>query len=54
VVDAFGGDVAVVLDAGACDGVPSSVVDCTGETPHSLRAGPIPLEVLVAVVEGRR
>jgi L-threonylcarbamoyladenylate synthase len=35
----FGPSVELVLDAGPCTGAPSTVVDCTGETPRLLRAG---------------
>lgn len=41
VARSFGAEVALVLDAGRCDGVPSTVVDCTGESPKLLRKGPI-------------
>ena len=41
--------VALVLDAGACDGLPSTVVDSTGEIPKLLREGAIPWERIVAV-----
>jgi L-threonylcarbamoyladenylate synthase len=38
----LGGEVDVVLDAGACPvGVSSTIVDCTGETPKILRQGAI-------------
>lgn len=37
----LGPDVALVLDAGSCDQSPSSVVDCTGDTPRLLREGRI-------------
>ena len=35
----LGASVAVVLDGGACQGEPSTVVDCTGEEPKCLREG---------------
>jgi tRNA threonylcarbamoyl adenosine modification protein (Sua5/YciO/YrdC/YwlC family) len=42
-VDAALGDgVDVVLDAGPCTGLASTVVDCTGEEPKCLREGRIP------------
>ena len=44
--------VALVLDAGVCDGAPSTVVDSTGEVPKLLRAGSIAWEQIVAVVNG--
>ena len=34
-------DVALVIDAGPCDGEPSTVVDCTASPPVCLRAGAI-------------
>ena len=43
-------EVALVLDAGRCDGVPSSVVDCTGEVPRLLREGRVSAAQLTAVV----
>lgn len=41
--------VAMVLDAGTCDGQPTTVVDCTGVTPRLLRAGALPWEEISAV-----
>jgi L-threonylcarbamoyladenylate synthase len=37
----LGQEVSLVLDAGTCNGPPSTVVDCTGEVPKVLRAGPV-------------
>lgn len=34
-------EVAAVVDGGPCDGVPSTVVDCTGPTPSVLRQGAV-------------
>ena len=34
-------EVVAVVDGGACDGIPSSVVDCSGQTPTCLREGAI-------------
>ena len=42
VVAAFGAAVPVVLDAGLCEGLPSTVVDCTGQEPRLLREGRLP------------
>lgn len=42
VVDAFSGVIAVVVDGGVCDGMPSTVVDVTGDTPRCLRQGAVP------------
>ena len=42
VVSAFdGGLVALVMEGGTCDGVPSTVVDCTGDEPGCLRQGAV-------------
>lgn len=39
---AFGaGEVGLVVDGGTCDGVPSTVVDCTATPPRCLREGAI-------------
>ncbi|HUA93937.1 MAG TPA: L-threonylcarbamoyladenylate synthase [Acidimicrobiales bacterium] len=37
-----GGEVSVVMDGGRCDGVPSTVVDCTVTPPVCLREGGVP------------
>lgn len=43
VVSTFDGDaIALVVDGGRCDGVPSTVVDCVGSPPGCLREGAIP------------
>jgi tRNA threonylcarbamoyl adenosine modification protein (Sua5/YciO/YrdC/YwlC family) len=42
VAELFGDDVPVVLDAGRCDGSPSTVVDCTGRQLKLLREGRVP------------
>lgn len=47
---ALGDSVEVVLDAGPCTGLPSTVVDCTGEEPKCLREGRIPWAELEAVL----
>jgi len=39
-------DLAVVLDGGVCDGVPSTVVECLGAAPRCLREGAIPWSAL--------
>jgi len=44
--------VPVVLDAGACSGAPSTVVDCTGLEPKLLRDGRIPWDDLRSVLAG--
>ncbi|HTJ73926.1 MAG TPA: L-threonylcarbamoyladenylate synthase [Acidimicrobiales bacterium] len=48
VAEAFGAAVPVVLDAGACTGTPSTVVDCTGHDLKLLREGRIPWAELLA------
>jgi tRNA threonylcarbamoyl adenosine modification protein (Sua5/YciO/YrdC/YwlC family) len=42
--------VELILDGGHCDGVPSTVVDCTGEAPRLLRAGSVAWERIQEVV----
>ena len=46
--------VALVLDAGVCDGEPSTVVDSTGEVPKLLRPGCVDWSHILAVAEGGR
>ena len=56
----LGDSVEVIIDGGPTSGnVPSTIVDCTGDTGRVLRAGVIPLwrlnqivEPLGAVIEG--
>ena len=52
VEELFGAAVPVVLDAGTCEGSPSTVVDCTGEQVKLLREGRIPWEAVLREVEG--
>lgn len=52
VVAAFGGTVPVVLDGGPCEGLPSTVVDCTGHEPKLLREGRVPWLEVRAVFSG--
>ncbi len=47
---ALGDLVEVVLDGGPCTGLPSTVVDCTGEEPKCLREGRIPWHEIVAAL----
>lgn len=49
VASAFETSVPLVLDAGPCRGAPSTVVDCTGESPRCLRPGGVSWEEVVAV-----
>lgn len=42
VSDAFGDEVAVVLDGGECAGAPSTVIDATGPTIALIREGRVP------------
>jgi tRNA threonylcarbamoyl adenosine modification protein (Sua5/YciO/YrdC/YwlC family) len=44
--------VALVLDAGYCDGLPSTVVDSIGERPRLLREGAVDWYRILAVAEG--
>ncbi|MDX1436900.1 MAG: L-threonylcarbamoyladenylate synthase [Anaerolineales bacterium] len=54
VTQQLGGRVHLVLDGGrAPGGVPSTVVDCTGEIPEILRPGPISLEEINKVLENQ-
>lgn len=44
VTEQLAGRIAMILDGGRCPGgVPSTLVDVTGATPHILRAGPLSL-----------
>ena len=45
-----GAELVLVLDAGTCDGMPSTVVDCTGEQPKVLREGRLSQEDVAAAV----
>jgi len=48
----LGGRIALLLDGGSTPGgVPSTVVDCTGPQPRILRAGPLSLQELLAVLD---
>lgn len=46
----LGAEVVLVLDAGPCQGLPSTVVDCTGESPRVLREGRLPAAEIVAAL----
>jgi tRNA A37 threonylcarbamoyladenosine synthetase subunit TsaC/SUA5/YrdC len=47
----LGSDISVYLDGGACpEGVPSTIVDCTGSTFKVVRVGAVPLDQLREVV----
>lgn len=51
VVDEFGGEVAAVIDGGACEvGLESTIIDLSGESPKLLRPGMIPVSELEAVL----
>jgi tRNA threonylcarbamoyl adenosine modification protein (Sua5/YciO/YrdC/YwlC family) len=45
---AAGPGLALVLNGGRCDGVPSTVVDCTGPRPRVLRVGAVPTDAVEA------
>lgn len=51
IVDELPG-VQLVLDAGTCEGEPSTVVDATGESPRLLRAGRLEWDRILAVWGG--
>ncbi len=40
--DEFGDALAVVVDGGVCDGMPSTVIDATGDTLRCIRNGAVP------------
>ena len=50
---AFGAGVALILDAGVCNGTASTVVDCTGEEPRLLREGQLPWAELAKTAAGQ-
>jgi len=50
VATAFGAEIALVLDGGTCDHLPSTVVDCTGGTPKVLREGRISVAEILAAL----
>lgn len=52
VADAFGASVPVVLDGGTCGGLPSTVVDCTGQEPRLLREGRLAWEEVRTAFSG--
>jgi L-threonylcarbamoyladenylate synthase len=51
VAEEFGGDVPVVLDGGPCTGLPSTVVDGTGEDLHLIREGRLSWEQILEAAE---
>ncbi|MDD2922295.1 MAG: L-threonylcarbamoyladenylate synthase [Anaerolineales bacterium] len=51
VYDQLGGRIPLILDGGKTrGGIPSTLVDCAGETPVILREGPITLDQLLAAL----
>lgn len=54
VADTFAGRVGLVLDAGPCAGIPSSVVDCTGDEPIVLREGAVSAGEVQGAARGPR
>jgi L-threonylcarbamoyladenylate synthase len=48
VSESLGAELALTLDAGVCDGLPSTVVDCTGEAPKVLREGRLSTQEMTA------
>jgi L-threonylcarbamoyladenylate synthase len=51
IAEAFGAEVVLVLDAGPCQGLPSTVVDCTGESPRLLREGQLAAPDILSVLD---
>ena len=52
ILEQLGDAVDLILDGGPAHGGPAStVVDCTGERPRALRAGAIPLERIIAILD---
>lgn len=49
-IEVLGGQVAVVVDAGRCEGVPSTVVSLLAEEPEVLRPGALSLEQITAAL----
>jgi tRNA threonylcarbamoyl adenosine modification protein (Sua5/YciO/YrdC/YwlC family) len=54
VAEEFGDEVAVVLDGGPCTGLPSTVVDGTGEDPLLIREGRLSWAEILAVISDIR
>lgn len=55
VFDQLNKKVPVILDGGACPGgIPSTVVDCSGEEPAIYREGPISSEAIFKVLEKQK
>ena len=50
VADVLGAEVVLGLDAGPCQGLSSTVVDCTGESPRLLREGGLPVVEIEAAL----
>jgi L-threonylcarbamoyladenylate synthase len=50
VSEALGPELVLVLDAGVCNGEPSTVVDCTGELAKVLREGPLSSREIAAIL----
>jgi L-threonylcarbamoyladenylate synthase len=48
VSESLGAELVLILDAGVCDGLPSTVVDCTGEAPKVLREGRLSTQEMTA------
>ena len=55
VAAAFSGadGLAVILDGGTCDGLPSTVVECRGPAMRCLREGAVPWDEVAALPRGR-
>lgn len=51
VAAALGGAVGLILDAGVCNGAPSTVLDCTGPRPRLLREGALGFSTIVGALD---
>lgn len=51
VEEALGGAVELILDAGVCDGAPSTVLDCTGPRPRLLREGALGWSTILGALD---
>jgi tRNA threonylcarbamoyl adenosine modification protein (Sua5/YciO/YrdC/YwlC family) len=50
VAEEFGDEVPVVLDGGSCTGLPSTVIDGTGEDPLLIREGRLPWATILGAI----
>ncbi len=52
VAAALGDEVDAVVEGGPCGGLASTIIDCTSNTPHVLREGPITIAALRSLLGG--